>query len=406
MIYIDTSKKYSYLFASSVMSYSISGVLMFVSLRLLGRTIYGAWLYLFFWMTITIKIFCEDTSDIRFRTYFKTLLLYGAFLVIMYLLFPDTRVFFTEYRNDLIFVMSYGLMAFSIIKNEQDIHQLIIDCMPIFRFAIVILSISVVFGSANQFGTMWLGLRITPALLLFYYCVKYTYSGTLDKAIVVIGFIASLFANRQTLLMVGIGLCLIWLFCGEKNDIRKNVIRFMAFMAVIIIAVLFWQYILNGIAFVITSLGINGKGVTSLIDGTLLDSSNRNSIYEYCVEIIGKNGKNVSGLFADRLYLRQYRSNIAYAHNFVYEILIDFGTVLGTIILVVLSWLFVRKLIKCPDKILVLVIFLAFFARLLVSDSIITSVLLWPFLGMLLNKSNYYSRLEESVQHDNDRQCS
>lgn len=134
--------------------------------------------------------------------------------------------------------------------------------------------------------------------------------------------------------------------------------------------------------------GMEFRTIAELANGNFFDTSTRDLIYEKSVQIIEMNGPKISGLFSDRFYIRQYKQWIAYPHNLILEVLIDFGTVLGSLILGLIIFRVVFTILKgsSEKKLLCIMISSLVLCRLMVSSSFMIEGFFYIFIGVIFSK--------------------
>ena len=137
----------------------------------------------------------------------------------------------------------------------------------------------------------------------------------------------------------------------------------------------------------------NSYFLENLKNDTLFKSESREQIYDVCRKYISTMGFKVNGLFYDRILLGgRYTS---YPHNIVYEILLQFGWILGTVILLVLGFS-ISKTFLCADKMSKKLLFLflvILMGRFWVSGSYIIEFRFYLFFCVLYSLSKSRTHL-------------
>ena len=130
---------------------------------------------------------------------------------------------------------------------------------------------------------------------------------------------------------------------------------------------------------------IGSRTLRLLNSGDITYDAGREEIYSTCTRALADNPLFGVGLFGDRVLL-----DGAYCHNFFLEIGLDFGLILGGMVLLFLIWCFIRSFrrSKGEDKDLLLIITFGCFLPFMVSGSYLISnnVALWMGLLLLLNR--------------------
>lgn len=144
-----------------------------------------------------------------------------------------------------------------------------------------------------------------------------------------------------------------------------------------------------------SSLFENSYFLKNLQNGTLFKSSGRDAIYAACREYISTMELEVNGLFYDRIILNGIG---VYPHNIVYEILIQFGKLFGTAILVILT-VFILKTFFSADKMgkkLLFMFFVTLMGRFFVSGSYVQEFRFYVFLCITYSISKACSKRRPS----------
>lgn len=178
------------------------------------------------------------------------------------------------------------------------------------------------------------------------------------------------------------------------NDLSKKKAVLMFFCIVAASAIYFnSEAIIDAMSN--SSLFENSYFLKNLQNGTLFKSSGRDAIYVACREYISTMGLEVNGLFYDRIILNGIGT---YPHNIVYEILIQFGKLFGTAILVILT-VFILKTFFKADKIgkkLLFMFFVTLMGRFFVSGSYVQEFRFYVFLCITYSISKAYSERRPS----------
>lgn len=161
-------------------------------------------------------------------------------------------------------------------------------------------------------------------------------------------------------LLAAVLLIIIW---REDNEKRKQIsILTAVFMlgGIIIVALLpaIFDSALADASYVLRRLKL----------GSLFGGAGRGEIYSECRKILKDMGFSVNGLFYDRTVL----PNAWYSHNFIYEVLISLGWILGVLYLAGLAYIIISTFIKqnTSGKVMVSYFCCSFFFRYFLSGSI------------------------------------
>lgn len=163
---------------------------------------------------------------------------------------------------------------------------------------------------------------------------------------------------------------------------RKKIIIIVNIIILTILMCLFYSYILAGISLILDKLNISSRFITKLLNGTIVDDTGRGQIWETAIGMIKENPLGYGAMGS-----RHVIGNLIYVghpHQFFLEILIDFGVIFGSIIIIMLFAgsvkIFARKDIGEWKG-----VFIIFFARacqLLISLTYWHSIGLWGALAV------------------------
>lgn len=117
--------------------------------------------------------------------------------------------------------------------------------------------------------------------------------------------------------------------------------------------------------------------------GVLMVSSDRSLIYEACKNRLSTMGFSITGFFGDRAYILEH----TYPHNFIYEVLMSYGWVLGIIALISFFALIIKGLTRRNKFVRSIVVFFAvtIFARYIISGSYLIEGKFWVGLFALIS---------------------
>jgi len=135
------------------------------------------------------------------------------------------------------------------------------------------------------------------------------------------------------------------------------------------------------------SIDIHSRTLNLLFDHNLLRSDARSLLYESMLDVFWDNPITGIGLFGDRIYL-----NGSYVHNFIIELYLNWGVLIGTIILLFLLVKFIKtyKNSNKTNRNILIKYLLASVVPLMFSGSYLIDYNLGIFIGVLflLSRTN------------------
>lgn len=185
----------------------------------------------------------------------------------------------------------YMTFSYNLLLPTTFVLLLCIKEFKVYRAAVAILGIGLIFVAGCR-GAL-LGAVLSPLIYIFFF-------GKLDKNI----------KYRITILLV----------------------------ALLLMVLFFYDPILQAVSSKLTSIGLNSRTLEMLLNSSITDDSGRGRILQNTMSQIDLLGH---GLWGDRVIL-----NGRYPHNIIAEILIDYGWILGSGILILLICVLLRGLHK------------------------------------------------------------
>lgn len=239
--------------------------------------------------------------------------------------------------------------------------------------------------SINMSFTYRMGLSYSlqlPTIMMFY-----NYYRTKEISSIVFAL-----AGILTIVMLGSRgpLLGIFFFVGilllKSFDIRKNALKTICCVFSVLLFLVAKNYIFESLLHFTQSFGFHSRTLFLLVNDTLHDSG-RSNIYGAIIEEILNNPLTIHGIASEYAV-----TGGTYAHNFILELIFDFGVVFGGIAVL---YIFFQsfKTIRCfiirgnINDSINLIMFACSFFYALVSGSIWMSVYFWIWL--FLKKGNH-----------------
>lgn len=321
------------------------------------------------------------------------------------------------------------LLAIAIGFSRKAIRFVIVYCV-----AITLLLFTVAFFPENEKYVRSEGLRfLLPLIIPTAICLttvfdidiirKSLYIMAWGGAILAIFYMLSFFAGAFYIdaynMSFSYGCLLPMVVLYSKRKLIPALVSFFLFLTVIAIgsrgaAVVFiaylivdflvskrkgrWVVLAVGLLFVLmmpmfedflSEVGLSSRTLGMLNAGEITNDTGRERIYSICLDTIWNHPLLGIGLFGDRVLLEG-----AYCHNFIIEVLLDYGVLLGLTVFVVLIWLFIRSLriTNVGNRDLLMVFTFGCLLPFMVSGSYLISnnVALW--IGFMLFLSSTYKK--------------
>lgn len=281
--------------------------------------------YLFVGISILI-VFNRIKIDMLFMLFF-----FCASFMITYALYPKTRVYmFTEY-NDILFNPLYiffflTLTGYFLARTITEFDQ-IYKYMTIYSYVLLAMSIygySIFIGSEIELQYMVFSYNmLIPTVFLIIIGIDKGKSLNLIVGLMG-GFLILISGARGPIVCLALSI-LTYIFFTKMSQMKKIAIVGSLFIAGGISAI-FFTSIIKGLIVFTDNLGVSSRTLTLILEGGFLNDSGRSGIIHLLKESINLFG---NGLFSDRIIALGY-----YAHNIFYEIIVEYGIILGTVLII------------------------------------------------------------------------
>lgn len=190
-------------------------------------------------------------------------------------------------------------------------------------------------------------------------------------------------------LLVFLMLCFCKYYLFNKTSMKYLVIKIFFLLGAFLI-VFNMGTLLRQLSDILVKIGFSSRTLEFMLLGNdvFIQSEGRNMIWNQAIENVGILGK---GLFGDRTVLLDEYLNPIYPHNFILEILVDFGMILGPVLLVIFAAVVGKALLvslKSGDSQQIQMSFAmisVFLVRHMVSASFLTSLDFWFYIGLTIN---------------------
>lgn len=194
--------------------------------------------------------------------------------------------------------------------------------------------------------------------------------------------LALTYGSRGALLCLGVYIIL-YLFNGQQSKIKKTL------YSVMFIFIGFFMYnkgaeiIQNTVIYLLNNLNIKSRTLMKIASGDIFDDSGRDAIYNIVKQAIENNPWGY-GAYGDRPLIGP-SFYWGYSHSIVYEMMINFGVILGVLFLLFLVVKSLCLVFFSKDKYIIFIIMIIFSMtmRLIISDTFWGNIYFWILLSTL-----------------------
>jgi hypothetical protein len=362
---------------------TIEGIFRLVGISTLGASI----------LTYTISIIyiglCISKNNRVILKFITIYCIIVVFFIINYLIFENTRQFYSEYFLNLRRIFVIYIPIAILVSGVNDFSFFIKRMGELSKIGILLVIAGMLIGYLNYNNYMIFSLHFLPFLLFIYY------SWIKDKKpidfifFIISFFIILLFGGRASLLTVVVFVIGCSILETHFKSKRKSIVYTISLILAAYFLILFSDFMMVLITYIFDTLGLQNRNLEKIKQGNLFSFSTRDYIYANVIGEVKKlNWYTINGIFGDRYLIRQYGSWISYSHNIFLEIILSFGFIFGSIIILKLIIDTIIGLLR--GSIIRRVTILAFVClvmmRLFVSGSFVIEDNFYLMLGVLSSK--------------------
>ncbi len=325
-----------------------------------------------------VTFFVMGHQSIRPSNFWSLVIIYATCLINIYL-FPESRKYFetSQYLN-LFYYMPLSFVLFRNIKYWDNFITVLFYFAPI---AILMGGYSLLFAQIQTSDNSITYMEFSYALLPFV-CASYAYYINERRIVGLILFIIGLIEMLSFGCRGAVLSSMIFAISLAAINLKRNKWGLILLSIVIMVIALNIAPIINFLSSL--SLFEDSYILKRAINSELFEANGREIILMNCERRLSSMGLEISGLFGDRPYCGS-----VYPHNIVYEILMQWGWILGTFLLIWFVSLFVRGFFRNSSSRFVTLFFVcSILLRFFVSGSYLNSGLFWLMIACMLSIKN------------------
>lgn len=354
-----------------------------INFSLLGTTI-GARLQLVFKMIIFL-FFLRSLPIVlkrRGKTVILTYLIAGFAYMWNFLFFSQNIVYLNDYFVNLLMICIPSFLYVYSLKDISVFKSIMIKSSYIVFITSGSLGIMVFLGNASigMYSMTLSYYLLLPAIVFYNEYFNRNNIFNLLLSLVTFFLIIALGA-RGPLLSLFSFMVLKFIYNNKKKKYLYYISRLLIISGVFFVGI-FFKDIIQRVYDVLLILGIDSRTLYLLLQKNI-HMSGREVIYSTLFHHIKLNPILGYGLTGDIFLLEGY----GFAHNFFLEIIINFGVIIGSVIICLIFFLFYKAL---RSKIylnveLAIIFFSLGWVHLFVSSSYLVDFKFWIFIGLILN---------------------
>lgn len=370
----------------------------------IGRIILGASsLDTAFVYCILFFLFCRALPDLFKKTDGRHLVMATAvllFITLSYLLNGKLNV--PEYKSVIRTAYTSVIAGFflgSAVTDFEVLEKKLVKITPVIALEMIISFLIYHFIFNTEWGTGAMGLSyklLIPAVLTLY-CLFKEFNIWHFALLAALLVIMLLQGSRGPLVSV-FSFAVLYQIINFSGSRKRVLINITALLIPSILFITNIDKMLNWIMSLSSKYGFYSKFLRVMNDGNFFEANGRDIIASEAKEIILKNPLG-NGFFAERPIIGTY------CHNIFLEFLVDFGIVIGTILIVAYVFGIIRKLRSksFAEKNVINIMFCAFLIKLFFSGSFWIETSFFIFVSFLV-RPNCQVQKQEDLK--NNETCS
>ncbi len=320
-----------------------------------------------------------------------------AFLVVLLVLFLVLCSSIIATPSILVILLTFILLFFSrcipgfYIGYSINNFKYLFDALRLYIWIALVYSLFMVTGLRNAEGLYFtFGYNLLlPALVALISGVVY------KKYYLILGIFLTIciigFGGRGALICLFASLLLLFYLFSRSIKLLSKVVLYATSICCLFIVLFYYDSILHNLL----QLFPDSRTLVLILNGNFWGEAGRYSFYNESFRLINESPLSFRGILSDRILLSTAFNNIegafgSYAHNILLEIFIQFGVLVGGILIVFLLLLFINSLlvvIRSKDIYLKVIysILIGYNIQLLFSGSYISSPMFWMALGLIVS---------------------
>lgn len=304
-----------------------------------------------------------------------------TYYILSYIIFPDNSIPLTDH----FFTFACLALPYYFIGVGVDVKKFI---KPFFYVSIVSLLLCVFYefsylhnsGARMELDTsdynMDLAYNMLPHVLLITW-IALKELKLWQIPLMLLGFIMILSLGTRGPLLCLILFVAVYLFFFKQSKHQKF-LRVIT-LSITMLAISFLEEFMLIMQSIMVQLGMSTRIFDKYFEGEVTSSTGRDYISDTLFRVLN-NGSNIGGYGI----LGSYRFVDTYPHNLLLDFWFSFGWLLGSLLLIILLFIFIKALLTCKDeinKVFLLLLFCGSIVKLMLSSTFIDDSLFFLFVG-------------------------
>lgn len=201
--------------------------------------------------------------------------------------------------------------------------------------------------------------------------------------------------SRGPFILIALYIVILFILKHSELKEKRSFVKISIFMTALIIgcavmAIIGVEKIVYALSALIETLGYSSRTLTKLLEGSILEDSGRSLLVSTSLDMIKNNWWIGYGAYGDRYVIGEFMAT-GYCHNFILELLIDYGVIMGGAILIWFSYNSAKMMFSSRYgawRQIYIILFVCC-CKLLLSSSYWYCELLWMALAVIRNAKEW-----------------
>ncbi len=321
------------------------------------------------------------------------ILLFWSFCICNYTLFPKLNEYFTDTSFILSTLYFFPISALIIFRidnwnNFFKIYYPFAFLSALLGAFVVFFSNSVQYGDGEFFSYMEFSYNMLPGYMALY-CIWRRSKNVITLVAFTISFASIVSFGARAAVLFG----LTFIVCFELFNSKVKPYKIILLTGFTFIIIIFLESIVGSLLQL--EIFSNSRFLNHIVRENLFKSQGRDYLSSLCIQRLNNVGFEFSGIFGDRPYLH----GGVYPHNIFYEIIMQYGWFIGTLILSYIIYTIGYDFFIKKYKVVVLYFVLALLGRYLISGSYLIEGKFWIFMFSILSIKYFCTKKKTSTKY-------
>lgn len=335
-------------------------------------------IYIVLLLAIYIQVFKYKGFTVKRVGIYLLVLL---FFFLNYVLFENSRSYLSE--TNMMLVYFYYIPISIFVVAQIDNWSYASEIFQKFSYlSIILCSIGITLVDySNSLNYMEFSYSILPFIVFIYYSFRRK-PQLINFIAFLVGFANVLVFGARAPILFLILFIIMYEIIHFKARGKFTIVIFLILGSTVILTIFVFNDALTNLLMQFAESS-NSRFLTKIFNNQLIESQGRDVIYSEANYALENMGLEIYGVFGDRQVV-----SAIYVHNIIYEFLLSFGYLLGSIFLLIILYLIVRTILLSKieiNKNMAMIFTVALFLRYFISGSFVIEGNFYIYIAIMLN---------------------